>query len=564
MKKLKKESRGRMKGHLWALGLTGICYGVMDYLFLPPYNVKSATTWIWVTAAFLGFGTLDLLFQGGLILSRKMGHRGQGETVSVQINPKEKKRSLGKLAVMAGLCLMAVYGILALGSSPIFNAKRYARIAGPIEARDFSADTPNSETISDIALMDTESARIIGARALGTLEQLVSQFELSDQYTQINQNGKAMKVSPLQYADFFKWLSNRGQGVPGYVAVDPVANTSDYVPLTQPMKYSASGYLNDNLYRKLRFSYRTALFGDSYFEIDEEGNPYYITAVLDHEIFLFGGETVKGVVTLNPSTGETRYYDIQEVPSWIDIVYSGDRLTRRYDWYGLYSGGYWNSLVGNKDCKQVTDDFGYKMFDDDVWVFTGVTSVVSDESNIGFVLMNSRTAEIRYYPIPGAEEYSVMASAEGEVQHLGYRAAFPSVIKVADQPTYIMVLKDKGGLVKQYALIHVERYNIVATAETQQAVITKYKAALAENGILPTGADRFSDDLYETVTVAELHYLVLGGNSYAYLLARDGRLLKVDCSQFEAVVRVKPGDKLSVVLDEAENELFPVIALTMD
>ena len=208
------------------------------------------------------------------------------------------------------------------------------------------------------------------------------------------------------------------------------------------------------------------MFGKSYFEISEDGTPYYVTAVLKKDVFLFGGTTVKGAVILNAITGDTEYYDVDDIPNWVDIVYDGDLLTQLYDWYGELSGGFFNSVFAKKDCKHVTADFGYKMFDDDVWVFTGVTSVASDQSNIGFVLMNSRTGEIRYYGIPGAEEYSVMRSAEGEVQNLGYTASFPSVINVEGQPTYIMTLKDKGSLVKQYALIHVVRYNIVVTATT--------------------------------------------------------------------------------------------------
>lgn len=241
-------------------------------------------------------------------------------------------------------------------------------------------------------------------------------------------------------------------------------------------------------------------------------------------------------------------------------MYDGDMLAQRYDWYGELSGGYFNSLFAKKDCKRVTDDFGYKMFDDDVWVFTGVTSVASDQSNIGFVLMNSRTAEIRYYPIPGAEEYSVMRSAEGEVQNLGYTASFPSVINVEGQPTYIMVLKDKGSLVKRYALIHVERYNIVVTAETQREVMAKYKNALIENGMISGTSAAVSDSDAVTVTVKDIKYLVQEGNSYAYLVTTKKEIYKVDCSAFETVVLVEPGDRVRLTAVEEETGVNTVLS----
>ena len=411
--------------------------------------------------------------------------------------------------------------------------------------------------------MDSGSAQIIGARALGSLNELVSQFEINSQYTQINLNGRPMKVSPLEYADFFRWWNNRSSGIPGYIAVDPVKNTSEYVKLKEPMRYAESAYFDKDLRRHLRFSYRTAIFGNSYFEIGEDGAPYYVTAVLKKDVFLFGGTDVKGAVILNACTGETQYYDVADIPSWVDIVYDGDMLAQRYDWYGELSGGYFNSLFAKKDCKHVTDDYGYKMFDDDVWVFTGVTSVASDQSNIGFVLMNSRTAEIRYYPIPGAEEYSVMRSAEGEVQNLGYTASFPSVINVEGQPTYIMVLKDKGSLVKQYALIHVERYNIVVTATTQREVMAKYKNALLENGMISGVSTPAENPDAVTVTVKDIKYLVQDGNSFAYLITSRDEIYKIDCAAFETVVLTEPGDRVRLSAVEEETGVNTVLTFEL-
>lgn len=563
-KKTDPVKKNSWKGHLAAVLLTAAAFLVYDYVELPAYNLQSADLWFTVCGVLAVFGVLEMIFLSGLRLVQTddptrmvFGSRAGGVAVKT-VGPKRK---LGKRFLMAAIAVAAVGILCSFASSEVFHAKSYAAIAGPIETRDFIEDTPPSETISDIALMDSDSARIIGARALGSLNELVSQFEIGYQYTQINLNGRPMKVSPLEYADFFRWWNNKSQGIPGYIAVDPVENTSKYVKLDSPMQYAESAYFSHDLRRHLRFRYRTAIFGDSYFEIGEDGTPYYVTAVLKRNIFLFGGTDVKGAVILNACTGETRYYDVKDVPAWVDIVYDGDMLTQRYDWYGELSGGFFNSIFAKKDCKHVTDDYGYKMFDDDVWVFTGVTSVASDQSNIGFVLMNSRTAEIRYYAIPGAEEYSVMRSAEGEVQHLGYTASFPSVINVGGQPTYIMALKDKGSLVKQYALIHVERYNIVVTAETQREVMVKYREALAQNGeTWDSSGEAIPEYTWYTYRLKDIKYLVEDGNSYAYLITEasqdsgDGYLsavpedvvFKVDCTAYEEVVLLEPGSRFQI------------------
>lgn len=546
------------KKHVKALLLTLIIWAVADYFLLLPYNVMAPETWMMAAAVLALFGFFELIF--GTRIKTIPVHEGNlFENIKFYL---KKKLTVPGFCFLAAAALIAVMAVLQFFSSPVFNAKRYANIAGEkIEERDFIEDTPVSETISNIALMDSGTAQIIGSRALGSLSELVSQFEINSMYTQINLNGSPMKVTPLEYADFFKYLANHKDGIPGYIKVDPVKNTSEYVELEQPMVYAQSSYFSKYLMRHLRFKYRTAIFGNVYFEIGEDGQPYYIAPVLTNRILLFGGRDVKGVVTCNASTGETQYYDISEVPTWVDIVYDGAMLTERYDWYGMYNGGYFNSLFANRDCKKVTADFGYKMFDDDVWVFTGVTSVVSDESNIGFVLMNSRTAEIRYYAIPGAEEYSVMRSAEGEVQNLGYSASFPSVINIDGQPTYIMVLKDKGSLVKQYALIHVERYNIVATGVTQEETIAKYRAKLLENGVETTGApqEETPDASTKTITVQQIQYLVQGGNSYAYIVSGSD-IYRMPVSQDERIILVEKGDRIQVSAYAEESGVYAIVS----
>lgn len=557
MKKILPDFKG--KQHIKAFLLTIVIFVVADYFLLLPYHIMAPETWMMAAAFLAAFAFWDLVFGARL----KDISLEEGNILGNIRHFAKKKLSIPGVCLLLAAALMIIMVLLQFFSSPVFNAKRYANIAGQkIEERDFIEDTPVSESIDNIALMDTNTATIIGSRALGSLSSLVSQFEINPMYTQINLQGSPMKVTPLEYADFFKYLANHKEGIPGYIKVDPVKNTSEYVALEKPMIYAESAYFGKYLKRHLRFQYRTAIFGDIYFEIGEDGEPYYIAPVLTNRILLFGGRDVKGVVTCNASTGETQYYDISEVPNWVDIVYSGAMLTERYDWYGLYNGGYFNSVFANKDCKRVTNDFGYKMFDDDVWVFTGVTSVVSDESNIGFVLMNSRTAEIRYYPIPGAEEYSVMRSAEGEVQHLGYSASFPSVINIDGEPTYIMVLKDKGSLVKQYALIHVERYNIVATGTTQEETIAKYRAKLAENGV-QNGSQKPENEpeiIKKTIEIEQIQYLVQNGNSYAYIVNGQD-IYRMPVSQDETIILASVGERIQIEAYQEENGVYALLSV---
>ena len=200
-------------------------------------------------------------------------------------------------------------------------------------------------------------------------------------------------------------------------------------------------------------------------------------------IGLFGGETIGRVVLCNAITGETVDYAIDEVPEWIDRAYSADMLVQLYDYYGTLKHGFFNSVLGQKDCLKTTEGYNYLAIDDDVWVYTGVTSVSGDQSNVGFVLMNQRTMETKYYAIEGATESSAMNSAQGEVQDLGYKAAFPLLLNISGEPTYFIALKDEAGLVKKYAMVNVHKYQVVAIGDTVNECEERYQELLLKEGI---------------------------------------------------------------------------------
>lgn len=520
---------------------------VFYYFATPAINIHSRGFWIWAC--------ISLAALAVCLLGPETKYSGKaGKPFKNSLSMSRARRYL----VMAALVLFLLMIVISIISSPLFMSRTYASLIN-IQDGDFTADIVESENISDIALMDTDSARIIGARAVGSLADVVSQYEVSDDYSTIDYNGRPMKVAPLEYAEFFKYMNNRKNGIPGYVLVDPVKNEAQYVKLSRPIKYSPSGYFNDNLARHVQLAYPTKIFNGFYFELDNEGNPYYICPVMKANAGLFGAMDVTGIVICDPCTGDTEYYDVASVPNWVDRVYDGDLACQKYDWYGNLSGGFLNSIIGNKGCKVTTDDYGYKVMDGDVWVYTGVTSVNGDESNIGFVLMNLRTAESKYYSIAGAEEYSAMSSAEGQVQHLGYVAAFPSLINIQGIPTYIMVLKDNAGLVKMYALVNVEKYNIVATAATQREALSAYKRLLAENGVTGANGSTDSELPNKKIQIADIKYITLEGETYVYITDEDGNVYKQNFAENESLIFLQPEDTITVYYIESEDgihELF--------
>ena len=533
--------------------LTMVLAVIGFYFTIPALNVHSQELWMYVIMLTLAWGGIYVLL--GL---------KQATTKVFTNNKKDKsfKETLkySKIFIIVIAIPVAVLIIGNVLSSTFFNAEKYSQI---IEVQDavFEEDMPETGLVTNIALMDSDSAAMLGKRAMGDLADVVSQYQIGENYVQINYNGAPQKVVNLEYVDFFKWFNNKEKGIPGMVMVDPVNSSAKYIELKTPMKYVDSAYFEEDLHRKLRFSYPTKIFGNYSFEIDDEGNPYYIVACMSPKIGVFGAMDVNEVVIFDPCDGSSEIYALADVPSWVDNVFTGTLASQKYDWHGMLANGFWNSVIGNRDCKVTTDDFGYIVIEDDVWFFTGVTSVTNDESNIGFIISNARTGEYKFYSVIGAEEYSAMMAAEGEVQEKGYTASFPSLINASGEATYIMVLKDNGGLVKLYALVNVENYSIVATGTTQTEAKEAYVKLLIEEGIIDKDQltpEEITPPVVENtekadITVGEIRMVTVDGESVMYITDENGVLYKKTVSEDETLLLIKVGDKLSV--DYADTDI---------
>ena len=531
--------------------------GVTYYITLPAINLQSEGFWFFLAFLILLY-TLPL---SGIRVDMEVLKQGQVKTTRAR-----RGRARYMLLALVPVLVVIVGSII---SSTFFNAKSYASVITVKEAV-FADDMPETENVTNIALMDSATAAIVGNRTLGSLSEVVSQYEVGASYTQINYQRSPKKVANLEYAGFFKWLGNRERGIPGFVMVDPVTNDAEYCSLSEPMRFVESAYFGEDLLRRVRFDYPTKILGEPRFEVDDEGNPVYVVPCYRPRVMLFGALDVEEVILFDPTDGSSEIFSVTDTPSWIDVVYDGNLATEKYNWLGTLSGGYWNSIIGNKDCKQTTDDFGYIVIEDDVWYFTGVTSVNSDRSNIGFILSNARTGEYKFYPVIGAEEHSAMAAAQGEVQEKGYVASFPALINVRGEATYIMVLKDSGGLVKLYAMVNVEQYSIVATGKTQDEAKRAYLEKLATEGVLspedeptPPAADTLS----LTLTLDALTPVVSGGESYLYLRGKDASggiyLLKTVIANNEKVLLLSVGDTLTVTVEKTETEgVYTLLSFT--
>lgn len=545
-----------MKNNVFKVILKWLICAVIIFLgfwfVLPPLNPRSGEMWGFLVFCIIVCVVVNAFSQILSLFSLFKVDRG-----IYRINSKEQRReTLKKAGKPFIFAICAVVGIIVLSAAAsligaqVFNASRYEKLI-TMENGDFTADVAEINR-TQIPVVDRDTASRLGQRKLGEISDLVSQFVIEEDYTQINYKGKPVRVTPLAYGDIIKWFNNNSEGIPAYITVDMTTQETSLVRLEEGIKYSKSEYFMRNLYRYLRFNYPTKIFDNISFEIDEDGTPYWVASTMTFRIGFWSGRDIEGAVLLNAVTGESKYYKFEEIPKWVDQVYSSDMIMEQLIYNGKYRSGFFNSIFGQKGVLQPTDGYNYLAINDDVYLYTGITSVTSDESNVGFVLTNLRTKETKYYAIPGAEEYSAMESAEGQVQHLKYSSTFPLLLNISDRPTYFMSLKDGAGLVKMYAFVDVSQYQIVGTGSSVEEARADYISKLKnENLEIEDAAETTVSGVIENIASA----VVSGNTNYYIKLQNDSKIYIAPITISDNLPLAKSGDSIEMTFSSTDEKV---------
>ena len=511
------------------------------WVFLPALNPLDTGFWIFVVEG------LILAFVGIFIvaLADSVGQQTKKPNVGRRDVSQTKGPYDQVLIRLGGTILLIVALLFGLGfiNSRIFRAKSYANVITVKEA-DFTKDFPETN-ISTLALLDRASAEKIGDTYLGTIDK-VSQFGISDDYRQITIGEQPYRVSPLEYKSFWKWLSNRQEGISYYVKVNQTTGKAELVRLTEPMKYSDSEYLFRDTLRYLRFKYPFTIFGDPSFEVDDEGNPYYVATVYKPK-FMLTSKDPSGVILLNAATGETKEYDLDAIPEWVDRVFSANNVITRVDDYYTYQDGFWNTVFSQTGVKKTTDSYNYISIGSDIYLYTGITSATADSSNLGIILVNMRTREVTNYKLASATESAAMASAEGEVQEKKYKATAPTLAKLNDKAYYIVSLKDDAGLVKSYAVVDAEDYQQVTVNNDIETLISQFTDS--DTSVLSgSGQAAGTDQDVEVIkgVVDQLASQMISGSTVYYISSSD-KIYKVKATEetIDQLPFLKVGDQFS-------------------
>lgn len=543
--------------------LTAVFGAVLYYFLLPAFNFKSILMYAFLGALCAFYCIVNYVTSGAL--------------KTPDYAPYARKSTLVP-KILIGV-LLAVVAVGFIVSSVVFRASSYAEIID-VQTGDFAQEVDEAD-FSSVPVIDEATTAVLAQRAVSDLDKLgyVSQFDIQPNYFQINYKDSPVRVVPLQYSNIIKWLTNAKNGLPAYVIVDARTQEAELVEVKGGMKYSTADHFNDNVIRHVRFNYPTYLLDTPTFEIDEEGHPYWIFATLDMTIGLFGGRDVTGAIICDSVTGECKEYSIEEIRTkeelqWIDRIYSAELLNEQYNFFGRYQGGFWNSILSQKNTYSTTEDYSYLAINDDVYMYTGVTSLTNDESITGFILINQRTKEAKYYVMSGAKEASAQASAQGLVQQYEYTASFPLLLNIDGVPTYFMSLKDASSLVKGYAMINVGQYTLGTTGSTLEECINNYVKVLSDNNIkvsvntdgidenMGSAGSNTEEKLTATGVITDIRTAVVNGNSVYYIkLDSADCYYSVKAADAENIVLVNKGDEVTFTITTDEGSIIPASAL---
>ncbi len=549
------------------LSVVGTVIGaaITYYFMLPPLNFKSTDTYLFIGIVAAIFVVLMFVLSGAFR--------------SPEYVEYVKRKSIPSFAIIAAL--LVIVGIGMAASSVFLRAKTYSKIIDVDESKSFASDIQDAD-FSSVPVLDNAAASVLANRTLGDLAAIgkVSQFEVSNQFTQINYKNNPVKLTTLAYGDVFKWLKNTGTGLPGYVVVNMVTQKAELVTLPEGgyIRYSTNEHFGKYLMRHVRFAYPTYIFDTPRFEIDEEGKPFWLCPVLDKTIGLFGGTDVKAVIIVDAVSGEMKEYTVDEIKNsselqWIDGIYSETLLVEQFNYFGKYQNGFINSILGQDGVRMATQGTNFLAQGDDVYMYTGVTSAGNDQAIIGFVLINMRTKDASFYDISGATENSAQISAQGAVQDYNYVATFPILLNISGQPTYFMTLKDSGDLVKRYAMVNVQNYQVVVTGEKIPECIEAYVTSLKQNNInISVDIDKIEDatdnpdagnngeeskKLTATGAVTDIRTAVMNGNSVYFIeLDDNGVYYSIKASDAQSVVIMNVGDEITVIYEESDEKII--------
>ncbi|PIC80936.1 hypothetical protein CSV75_03920 [Sporosarcina sp. P18a] len=461
-----------------------------------------------------------------------------------------------KMVVSLAALLIGVYVL----SAPLFNAnKKYETVAMTQKVEITAFDESKTP-----ASVPPKFARNKMKKAFGQVPD-TSYYELG--HLQIQKvNDQFVYIAPVEFSGFFKWFN--GKTTPGYFTMSATDSSDNPKFIKTEMAYTTSSYFHKKVYRKMRMEMPDLIFyGDVQLEIDDEGKPHYIRTYGEF-ISARNGFNAKGIVMLNPETGATKKYALQDVPEFINGAVSPEAVSLQNSYFGKYIHGFWNSLVGKKDVK-IPSDEGTEanvspIFDANghMYYFTDFTSPKEGvDSMLGYALTDGRTGKATYYT--GDLEESYMDS-QGALQIIEkkfiekkWNGEMPVLYNFYGEASWLTPVLDSNGFLQNYFIVSAANPEISVFANSPNEALKLYKTALQRGGSTVDGSSN-AEEAKATITAMRVFKERVGDFTLVSILAKDGRNFLVSSEVEPLSIYVEEGDQLTVTYLETGELFLPV------
>ncbi len=422
-----------------------------------------------------------------------------------------------KVATLAG----ASFGLFLImffvfGGRPFLHAEEYSNLIEINEAS-FVNDI-NTVDINSLPIVDKSYGAKLGTLKLGEYPGIGSEFQPGD-YSDIIYQGRQYLVAPLEYRGFFKWTSNKDTGTPGYILIDKVTSETKLINLRETtgegLKFVPSAFFGQDLSRHAYYNglnkYRLE---NIFFEIDEEGMPFYVMQYSLPTIFINGGNKIDKIAVVNAIDGEINIYEPSQVPDWVESVYPNSLMFEHLNYWGSLQDGWLNSIFAQRGVLQTSTGTRVVMNEGELFYFTGLTSAGNDESTIGFIYTNMRTYETKLYRFPGATEEAAMNKALTLIPQTNISTSFPIPMNVLNTPTYYILIKGEDGRIIRHVFIKIQDLEFTSISEVSKSdAYNRYITKLNEDD------DGLSDNIIGTID--QITSYVVGGNTIYWIEIED-------------------------------------------
>lgn len=529
-----------MKKILKSYGIAFIIVAIYAFIKLPVLRFDFTSSFTTLILFFVLSGILDMMLD-------------RGDRTS-----KYAKNNF----LIAALLLVIIIVIPFFVTTPIFRSGSYRDLLGNVEESVFTEDV-SPVNVDKIRIVDKDMAKKLGDKKLGEIPAIGSISKVGD-YAIQSVKGELYWVAPLVHRDIIKWITNLN-GTNGYIMVS-ATNPQD-VRLVQNLDgkqikivYQEDAYFLQDLHRHIYLN-GVVNYGmtEFTFEIDDNGRPYWVVSLYEHKIGYGGGNAV-GTAIVDAQTGKVKVYSIEDTPEWVDRIQPESFVVDQIRDWGLYVNGFLNSVITEEGVLLPSEGTSLVYGNDgkSYW-YTGITSSGSDESTVGFMLVDSRTKEAKFYMQTGATEVAAMTTAEGRVQEKEYQATYPVMYNILGKPTYVLGLKDKAGLVKMVAFVSVEDYSMIGLGETKQEAYKNYKEVLESEGN-NIQIDKNEDLQTIEGTVSRISQDIKEGNATYYLtLSSNKELIFTATSKVsDELPLTMVGDKVVISYDKTDSKVISV------